>query len=88
MKRKSKIILGIVVLLVAVGGTVVGLDGLPEQLLAADIVLSSTSSPHPIVGRDELGPRAFERRAVRVRHARRRNVGKRARGFDAHESGV
>jgi glutamyl-tRNA reductase len=36
------------------GGTVVGLDGLPEQLLRADIVLSSTSSPHPIVGRDEL----------------------------------
>jgi glutamyl-tRNA reductase len=36
------------------GGSVVGLDGLPEQLLRADIVLSSTSSPHPIVGRDEL----------------------------------
>ncbi len=36
------------------GGTVVGLDGLPEQLLAADIVLCSTSSPHPIVGRGEL----------------------------------
>ncbi len=36
------------------GGTVVGLDGLPDQLLAADIVLSSTSSPHPIVGREEL----------------------------------
>ena len=36
------------------GGTVVGLDGLPEQLLGADIVLCSTSSPHPIVGRDEL----------------------------------
>ncbi|MEA2208840.1 MAG: glutamyl-tRNA reductase, partial [Solirubrobacteraceae bacterium] len=36
------------------GGTVVGLDGLPEQLLAADIVLCSTASPHPIVGRDEL----------------------------------
>ncbi len=36
------------------GGTVVGLDGLPEQLLAADIALCSTSSPHPIVGRDEL----------------------------------
>jgi glutamyl-tRNA reductase len=36
------------------GGTVVGLDGLPDQLLRADIVLSSTSSPHPIVGRDEL----------------------------------
>jgi len=36
------------------GGSVVGLDGLPEQLLAADIALCSTSSPHPIVGRDEL----------------------------------
>ena len=29
-------------------------SGLPEQLLRADIVLASTSSPHPIVGRDEL----------------------------------
>jgi glutamyl-tRNA reductase len=36
------------------GGSVVGLDGLPEQLLRADIVLCSTSSPHPIVGREEL----------------------------------
>jgi glutamyl-tRNA reductase len=36
------------------GGSVVGLDGLPEQLLQADIVVSSTSSPHPIVGREEL----------------------------------
>jgi glutamyl-tRNA reductase len=36
------------------GGSVVGLDKLPEQLLHADIVLSSTSSPHPILGRDEL----------------------------------
>jgi glutamyl-tRNA reductase len=36
------------------GGTVVGLDELPDQLLRADIVLSSTSSPHPIVGREEL----------------------------------
>ena len=39
-----------------VGGTVVGLDELPEQLLVADIVLSSTSSPEPIVGREELEP--------------------------------
>ena len=31
-----------------------GLDKLPEQLLRADIVLSSTASPHPIVGREEL----------------------------------
>ncbi len=36
------------------GGTVVGLEKLPDQLLAADIVLSSTASPHPIVGREEL----------------------------------
>ena len=36
------------------GGSVVGLDGLPEQLARADIVLSSTSSPHPIIGREEL----------------------------------
>jgi glutamyl-tRNA reductase len=36
------------------GGSVVGLEQLPEQLLQADIVLSSTSSPHAIVGREEL----------------------------------
>jgi len=36
------------------GGSVVGLDRLPEQLALADIVLSSTASPHPIVGREEL----------------------------------
>jgi glutamyl-tRNA reductase len=36
------------------GGSVVGLDKLPEQLLEADIVVSSTSSPHPIVGMEEL----------------------------------
>jgi len=36
------------------GGSVVSLDGLPEQLAKADIVLSSTSSPHHIVGREEL----------------------------------
>jgi len=36
------------------GGSVVGLDDLPDQLLLADIVLCSTSSPHPIVGREEL----------------------------------
>ena len=32
----------------------VGLDRLPETLEAADIVLASTSSPHAIVGREEL----------------------------------
>jgi len=36
------------------GGTVVGLQALPDQLERADIVLSSTASPHPIVGREEL----------------------------------
>ncbi len=36
------------------GGAVVGLDHLPEQLVAADIVLASTASPHAIVGADEL----------------------------------
>jgi glutamyl-tRNA reductase len=44
------------------GGSVVGLDGLPDQLLLADIVLSSTSSPHPIVGREELELVVRERR--------------------------
>jgi glutamyl-tRNA reductase len=44
------------------GGSVVGLDGLPDQLLHADIVLSSTSSPHPIVGREELELVMRERR--------------------------
>jgi glutamyl-tRNA reductase len=43
------------------GGSVVGLDGLPEQLVRADIVLSSTASPHPIVGREELEPLMRER---------------------------
>jgi glutamyl-tRNA reductase len=36
------------------GGGVVGLEGLPEQLTQADIVVSSTSSPHTIVGAEEL----------------------------------
>jgi glutamyl-tRNA reductase len=36
------------------GGAVVGLDKLPDQLVQADIVLCSTASPHPIVGREEL----------------------------------
>lgn len=36
------------------GGSVVSLDKLPEQLAVADIVVSSTSSPHPIVGEEEL----------------------------------
>ncbi|HUB35459.1 MAG TPA: glutamyl-tRNA reductase [Solirubrobacteraceae bacterium] len=44
------------------GGSVVGLEGLPEQLAKADIVLCSTSSPHPIVGRDELAEVMRQRR--------------------------
>ena len=36
------------------GGHVVALEELPDELTRADIVLCSTSSPHPIVGRDEL----------------------------------
>lgn len=36
------------------GGSVVSLHDLPEQLVQADIVLASTASPHPIVGREEL----------------------------------
>jgi glutamyl-tRNA reductase len=36
------------------GGSVVGLDQLPEQLSRADMVLASTSSPHSIVGSEEL----------------------------------
>jgi glutamyl-tRNA reductase len=36
------------------GGSVVSLDALPAQLEAADIVVASTSSPHPIVGSEEL----------------------------------
>ena len=36
------------------GGTVVGLEKLPETFEQADIVVASTSSPHPIVGREEL----------------------------------
>jgi glutamyl-tRNA reductase len=47
------------------GGSVVGLDGLPEQLLRADIVVSSTSSPHPIVGAEELEQVMAQRRRER-----------------------
>jgi len=36
------------------GGAAVRFDDLPEELLAADIVVSSTGSPHQILGRDEL----------------------------------
>ncbi|MDP2712944.1 MAG: glutamyl-tRNA reductase [Solirubrobacteraceae bacterium] len=36
------------------GGQVVALDDLPDQLERADVVVASTASPHPIVGREEL----------------------------------
>ncbi len=37
-----------------IGGSVVSLDDLPERMESADVVVSSTSSPHPIVGVEEL----------------------------------
>ena len=37
------------------GGTVLSLDHLPRRLETADIVVASTSSPHPIVTADALG---------------------------------
>ena len=36
------------------GGRLAGLDDMLGELAAADIVLASTASPHPIVGSDEL----------------------------------
>ncbi|MEA2195273.1 MAG: glutamyl-tRNA reductase [Solirubrobacteraceae bacterium] len=36
------------------GGEVVALDDLPGELERADVVVASTASPHPIVGREEL----------------------------------
>jgi glutamyl-tRNA reductase len=36
------------------GGTVSSLHDLPERLTEADIVVASTSSPHPLIGVDEL----------------------------------
>ena len=38
------------------GGRGVGFDGLGDELRAADIVISSTDAPHPILGRAELEP--------------------------------
>ena len=43
------------------GGAAVRFDDLPRELLAADIVVSSTGSPHQIVGPDELALVAEER---------------------------
>jgi glutamyl-tRNA reductase len=36
------------------GGSVGSLDALAEQLEAADVVISSTGSPHPVLGAEEL----------------------------------
>jgi glutamyl-tRNA reductase len=47
------------------GGSVAGLESLPEQLLRADIVIASTASPHPILGSDELAL-VMEQRAGRA----------------------
>jgi len=46
------------------GGSVASLDHLPRQLEQADIVVASTSSPHPILGQEEL------ELVMRARHAR------------------
>ena len=43
------------------GGHVVPLHDLPQQLVAADIVVSSTASPHPIIGESELAQVMAER---------------------------
>ena len=37
------------------GGAVVALDELPDQLERADMVVSSTASPHAILGQEDLG---------------------------------
>nr|MDQ4041153.1 glutamyl-tRNA reductase [Actinomycetota bacterium] len=46
------------------GGRVAGLDDMPRELGRADIVLASTSSPHAIVGVDELAM-VMEQRGAR-----------------------
>ena len=43
------------------GGTVSALHDLPEHLLDADIVVSSTASPHTLIGADDLAPIAQRR---------------------------
>jgi glutamyl-tRNA reductase len=43
------------------GGTAVRFDDLPAQLAVADIVVSCTSSPHQIVGREEMAVVAEQR---------------------------
>ncbi|UJA18888.1 glutamyl-tRNA reductase [Thermoleophilia bacterium SCSIO 60948] len=43
------------------GGSAVRFDDLPDQMVSADIVVSSTSSPHHVVERDALGDVMAER---------------------------
>jgi len=62
------------------GGSVVGLDGLPDQLLRADIVVCSTASPHPIVGSEELELVMAERRERGGRDERRGRSERHERG--------
>lgn len=45
------------------GGRVGSLSELPEQLEAADVVVSSTGSPHPVLGAEALGAVMDARRA-------------------------
>lgn len=47
------------------GGRGVGFDQLPDELAGADIVISSTDAPHPILGRAEV-ERAMAARAARA----------------------
>jgi glutamyl-tRNA reductase len=44
------------------GGTSGSIDALPSELLRADIVISSTSSPHMLIGAEELAHVVGERR--------------------------
>jgi glutamyl-tRNA reductase len=46
------------------GGTSGSFDALPDELLRADVVVSSTASPHAIIGPEELGT-VMEERAGR-----------------------
>lgn len=47
-----------------IGGQGISFDRLPEELVAADIVISSTDAPHPLLGHDDI------ERAMRARPGR------------------
>ena len=65
----------------ASAGSVGSLDALPERLLEADIVVASTSSPHPLIGAEEL--------ELVMRRARGRPLrAHRHRGPARHRAGV